>query len=188
MMRMLNHPNIIQLHYFFYSSGTKKEEIYLNLVLEFVPETVYQVTRSFSRRKEHVPPLHVKVGRGRRGSALEGGSAVCPHRPSPCRPSIRTQLYAYQMFRALAYIHGKGICHRDIKPHNLLVDPATGVLKLCDFGSAKILVPDQPNVSYICSRCVMKMRARAPPLRLRLCFGPCVRLTARCAAQVLPGA
>jgi glycogen synthase kinase 3 beta len=64
MMRMLKHPNIIQLNYFFYSSGTKKEEIYLNLVLEFVPETVYQVTRSFARRKEHVPALHVKV-RGR---------------------------------------------------------------------------------------------------------------------------
>ncbi len=58
----------------------------------------------------------------------------------------------YQMFRSLAYIHALGICHRDIKPQNLLLDPNTGVLKLCDFGSAKILVPGEPNVSYICSR------------------------------------
>ena len=28
----------------------------------------------------------------------------------------------------------------------------SGVLKLCDFGSAKILVSGEPNVSYICSR------------------------------------
>lgn len=34
----------------------------------------------------------------------------------------------------------------------LLLDPPTQVLKLCDFGSAKILVPDEPNISYICSR------------------------------------
>jgi glycogen synthase kinase 3 beta len=58
----------------------------------------------------------------------------------------------YQLFRSLAYIHSLGICHRDIKPQNLLLDPSTGILKLCDFGSAKILVPGEPNVSYICSR------------------------------------
>lgn len=44
------------------------------------------------------------------------------------------QLYMYQMFRSLAYIHSVGICHRDIKPQNLLLDPETAVLKLCDFG------------------------------------------------------
>merc|ERR1711962_1629560 len=31
-------------------------------------------------------------------------------------------------------------------------DPDSGILKLCDFGSAKHLVRGEPNVSYICSR------------------------------------
>lgn len=58
----------------------------------------------------------------------------------------------YQLFRSLAYIHSLGVCHRDIKPQNLLLDPETAVLKLCDFGSAKQLFQGEPNVSYICSR------------------------------------
>jgi len=65
---------------------------------------------------------------------------------------LQIKLYMYQLLRSLAYIHSVGICHRDIKPQNLLLNPSTGVLKLCDFGSAKILVAGEPNVSYICSR------------------------------------
>ena len=48
-------------------------------------------------------------------------------------PSL-PQVYMYQLFRSLAYIHSQGVCHRDIKPQNLLVDPETAILKLCDFG------------------------------------------------------
>ncbi|CAN7981482.1 unnamed protein product, partial [Ixodes pacificus] len=120
-MRRLDHCNIVKLKYFFYSSGDKANEVYLNLVLEYIPETVYRVARHYSKSKQTIPISFIK-------------------------------LYMYQLFRSLAYIHSLGICHRDIKPQNLLLDPETGVLKLCDFGSAKLLIKGEPNVSYICSR------------------------------------
>lgn len=41
-MRRLNHRNVVRLMYFFYSNGDKKDEVYLNLILEYVPETVYK--------------------------------------------------------------------------------------------------------------------------------------------------
>mmetsp|Transcript_24603 Transcript_24603/g.34382 ORF Transcript_24603/g.34382 Transcript_24603/m.34382 type:complete len:356 (+) Transcript_24603:141-1208(+) len=67
-------------------------------------------------------------------------------------PTMATKVYMYQIFRALQYIHSIGVCHRDIKPHNLLVDTRSHVCKICDFGSAKILEVGQRNVAYICSR------------------------------------
>ena len=52
-------------------------------------------------------------------------------------PNLIVKLYSYQLMRSIAYIHAKGVCHRDIKPQNILCDPNTHVLKMCDFGSAK---------------------------------------------------
>lgn len=120
-MKLVSHPNVVDLKTYFYTNGEKKDELFLNLVLEYVPETVYRASRHYVKLKQSMPILQIK-------------------------------LYMYQLLRSLAYIHSVGICHRDIKPQNLLLNPSTGVLKLCDFGSAKILVAGEPNVSYICSR------------------------------------
>lgn len=47
------------------------------------------------------------------------------------------KIYAYQIFRGLHYLHTLGICHRDIKPHNIMVKGKRAVI--CDFGCAKKL-------------------------------------------------
>ncbi|KAG2245697.1 hypothetical protein Bca52824_085325 [Brassica carinata] len=120
-MRLLNHPNVVSLKHCFFST-TDKDELYLNLVLEYVPETVHHVINHYSNLNQRMPLVYAK-------------------------------LYTYQIFRSLSYIHRCiGVCHRDIKPQNLLVNPHTHQVKLCDFGSAKVLVKGEPNISYICSR------------------------------------
>ena len=52
------------------------------------------------------------------------------------------------MYCGLAYIHAKNVCHRDIKPDNMLLDPQTGLLQLGDLGSAKILKKDESSEPY----------------------------------------
>jgi serine/threonine protein kinase len=74
------HPYIVNLKQHFFSKS-KSQEIYVNLVLEYVPETIYSVNKHFVKRKELMPIFLVK-------------------------------LYMYQLCRALAHIHGMGICHR----------------------------------------------------------------------------
>lgn len=51
----------------------------------------------------------------------------------------------------MAYVHKQGVCHRDLKPENILMN-SKGVVKICDFGSAKVLSPEGLNTPYIVSR------------------------------------
>lgn len=49
------------------------------------------------------------------------------------------RLYIYQLLKSIYYCHKNNIIHRDVKPENLLVDPKTNHMKLCDFGFARAL-------------------------------------------------
>ncbi|KAJ2318264.1 Suppressor of Sensor Kinase (SLN1), partial [Coemansia sp. RSA 2704] len=49
-----------------------------------------------------------------------------------------TRVFVVQMLRGLQYLHESGICHRDIKCDNTLLDEYM-TIKLVDFGAAKVL-------------------------------------------------
>jgi serine/threonine protein kinase len=68
-------------------------------------------------------------------------------------PEVLAKYYSFQLLRAIAYLSDRQICHRDLKPSNILVDPATHTLKLCDFGTAKQLLPGEESLSYVSTRC-----------------------------------
>ena len=124
-MKSVSHPNVVALRDHYYTPGdVNPSDVYLNVVMEYMPETLHRCCRDWMKTtRQPVPIVLVKV-------------------------------FMFQLLRSIAYLHlpSVNVCHRDIKPHNLLVDSARGLLKICDFGSAKNLVPSEPNVAYICSR------------------------------------
>jgi serine/threonine protein kinase len=60
MMRLLDHPNVVSLKHCFFST-TEKDELYLNLVLEYVPETVHRVIRHYNKMNQRMPLIYVKL-------------------------------------------------------------------------------------------------------------------------------
>lgn len=118
----LDHPNCIKVHHYFFSQKEDSaKDTYLNLVMDFIPDTLYKILRFYFKKNYDFPNALGKI-------------------------------YSYQMLRSLSYIHNLSICHRDIKPQNILVNIQDHKLILCDFGSAKILKQGESSVAYICSR------------------------------------
>ena len=56
------------------------------------------------------------------------------------KPSPQLSLnWALQIARGLHHIHQHGLAHRDLKSANVLLFEKENIIKICDFGSAKIL-------------------------------------------------
>lgn len=49
--------------------------------------------------------------------------------------------YMYELLKALDYAHSMGIMHRDVKPHNVMIDHAKRKLRLIDWGLAEYYHP-----------------------------------------------
>ncbi|MBA3804200.1 MAG: protein kinase [Acidobacteria bacterium] len=68
---------------------------------------------------------------------LSGGDMAARYRQHPYTLE-RTMFYLEQVCAGLAYAHECGVIHRDIKPQNLLLTADQQIVKIADFGVAKI--------------------------------------------------
>ena len=72
-------------------------------------------------------------------------------KPNVCRiiPMPSHQEVLLQMAQGLEYIHSKGLIHRDVKPHNILIsgdNPA--VIKWADFGMSRAVITGSKTFSW----------------------------------------
>jgi cyclin-dependent kinase-like len=65
--------------------------------------------------------------------------------PPGC-PELLTRQITWQTLQGIAYCHQHNCIHRDVKPENILLT-AQGVVKLCDFGFARMLSEHNPKQS-----------------------------------------
>ncbi|KAL0118536.1 hypothetical protein PUN28_009300 [Cardiocondyla obscurior] len=70
--------------------------------------------------------------------------------PGGC-PEPTTRQITWQILQGVAYCHRLGCVHRDVKPENILIT-AEGVVKLCDFGFARMLSPGENYTEYVATR------------------------------------
>jgi len=55
-LRCMSHTHVIV-----FGEQQKKDEVYLNLVLEYVPETVYRASRHYAKLKQTMPMPYIRL-------------------------------------------------------------------------------------------------------------------------------
>ncbi len=113
-LRKLQHENIVKIHDVLSPPDSDGTSFHDNLTKA---PAVYIVEELLDTDLRHI---------------IDGGTLTKEH----------TRLFMYQLLRGIKYLHSANVLHRDLKPSNLLVNPEDLVLKIGDFGMARILDPD----------------------------------------------
>ncbi|KAI8391757.1 kinase-like domain-containing protein [Radiomyces spectabilis] len=61
--------------------------------------------------------------------------------------------YMFELLKAIDYCHSRGIMHRDVKPHNVMIDHEKRQLRLIDWGLADFYLPGMEYNVRVASRC-----------------------------------
>jgi serine/threonine-protein kinase len=117
MLLELNHPKIVRI----FHAGYHHDLPYF--VMEYLPLSLADIIGDVDRQRREVTQAIFREEEVKRRLSLD-----------------ETMRIARQLIDVLAFIHGRGIVHSDLKPSNVLVSDKERLdLKLCDFGIARIL-------------------------------------------------
>ncbi|AET39422.1 casein kinase 2 catalytic subunit CKA1 Ecym_4364 [Eremothecium cymbalariae DBVPG len=70
----------------------------------------------------------------------------------PTFTDMDIRYYMFELLKALDYCHSMGIMHRDVKPHNVMIDHKQRKLRLIDWGLAELYHPNEEYNVRVASR------------------------------------